>query len=411
MLLSAIGTTLIYNHTLAMNKKYDIYISYSRSDYKSVLEFSQNLQLHGFTTWMNMDPIINDLGIKIMSDIIEDAKIVLFFSSTNSNKSSWVEKEICTAIDMGKSVIVIKLDDSLFNPTFSSSIKSFDAYDCDSSNSLFEKLVSIIDEKIKEDSKWVFISHSTNDFKIVRLIRNALEKTGRRPILFYLKCLSKKEEVTDLLKREIDARPRFILCDSENARKSPYVREEVDYIKSKNRMYETINLSQVDLDSPYVEQEIVNLIKPFERRTTVFLSYSRNDQSTALQLRTQLIRVGFDVWDADFYFNEMPGTSSGQDWSTLIKTSIKATLDKGYFVALLGDRLGDYSIDEIKYANEIEPSRVLPVSLGQVILPDFLKTSNILDVSSQTTDLDKAKIITDTLIKLDLTNNKKKINE
>lgn len=36
---------------------------------------------------------------------------------------------------------------------------------------------------------WVFVSHSTKDFERVRLVRNALEDSGFRPILFYLKCL------------------------------------------------------------------------------------------------------------------------------------------------------------------------------------------------------------------------------
>lgn len=52
---------------------------------------------------------------------------------------------------------------------------------------------------------WVFVSHSTKDFERVRLVRNALEDSGFRPILFYLKCLENENEVNGLLKREIDA--------------------------------------------------------------------------------------------------------------------------------------------------------------------------------------------------------------
>jgi hypothetical protein len=40
-----------------------------------------------------------------------------------------------------------------------------------------------------EEGAWVFVSHSTKDFERVRLVRNALEDSGFRPILFYLKCL------------------------------------------------------------------------------------------------------------------------------------------------------------------------------------------------------------------------------
>ena len=43
-----------------------------------------------------------------------------------------------------------------------------------------------------------FVSHSTKDFERVRLVRNALEDSGFRPILFYLKCLENETEVNDL---------------------------------------------------------------------------------------------------------------------------------------------------------------------------------------------------------------------
>ena len=52
-----------------------------------------------------------------------------------------------------------------------------------------------------EEGFWVFVSHSTKDFERVRLVRNALEESGFRPILFYLKYLENETEVNDLLKR------------------------------------------------------------------------------------------------------------------------------------------------------------------------------------------------------------------
>lgn len=213
-----------------------------------------------------------------------------------------------------------------------------------------------------EEGFWVFVSHSTKDFERVRLVRNALEDSGFRPILFYLKCLENETEVNDLLKREIDARKRFILCDSPNARSSQYVRSEVKYIKSQRRMYEIINLSEINIDNPNVEQEILNLIKPFKRRTTVFLSYSRNDETLAVNLKKQLKMAGFNVWDADYYLDEMP--SVGQDWNSLIRQSIKASLEEGYFIALLGDTPSKFSFEEIRYACKVASQQVIPVSIG-----------------------------------------------
>lgn len=67
---------------------------------------------------------------------------------------------------------------------------------------------------------WVFLSHSNKDYEKVRQVRNMLEEQSLRPQMFFLHCLNDDDEIDLLIKREIDCRTRFILCDSENARKS-----------------------------------------------------------------------------------------------------------------------------------------------------------------------------------------------
>ena len=101
---------------------------------------------------------------------------------------------------------------------------------------------------IEKKEIWIFLSHSSDDFDKVRKIRNYLEEKSYRPLMFYLKCLESKEEIINLIKREIDVRTRFILCDSENARNSWWVDQEMKYISSKNppRSYLRIDLSQSD---------------------------------------------------------------------------------------------------------------------------------------------------------------------
>lgn len=89
---------------------------------------------------------------------------------------------------------------------------------------------------------WVFLSHSHEDYEKVRKIRDLLEDQHMHPLMFFLKCLNDHDEIDSLIKREIDCRTRFILCDSENARKSKWVKGEVEYIKSKDRICETINI-------------------------------------------------------------------------------------------------------------------------------------------------------------------------
>lgn len=133
---------------------------------------------------------------------------------------------------------------------------------------------------------WVFLSHSNEDYDKVKLVRDLLEQESFRPIMFFLKCLHDHDEIDGLIKREIDARKRFVLCDSDNARKSAWVQHEVEYIKSKNRMYETINLDAST-------EEIAAAIKRFRIRTTVFLevsSYKKYDIAIRKRLKEEEFR-------------------------------------------------------------------------------------------------------------------------
>ena len=121
-----------------------------------------------------------------------------------------------------------------------------------------------------EKEIWIFLSHSNKDFAKVRKIRNYLEERSCRPLMFYLKCLSNEDEIDDLIKREIDCRTRFIICDSENSQASKWVQSEGAYIKSQQRSYETIDLSKS-------EEEIKEQLDKLVKSTQIFLSYSIND--------------------------------------------------------------------------------------------------------------------------------------
>ena len=272
-----------------------------------------------------------------------------------------------------------------------------------------------------EDGFWVFVSHSTKDFERVRLVRNALEVYGHRPILFYLKCLENEIEVNDLLKREIDARKRFILCDSPNAQASKFVQSEVDYIRSKNRRYDIIDISQIDLDSPDVDKEVRGLIWPFIRRTSVFISRSMIDKETEdvlLPLFSILGMNDFNVTDLRWGLSTTDSVSD-YEWEKLMKHNIRETLNNGYVIWLIGKNYSKYSIKEIEYAFQISPSQVLPVIISEQkgdILLDSIQNANILmshfshiglpilNLSQITSPVEKAKVIVDELIALDLKN-------
>ena len=61
---------------------------------------------------------------------------------------------------------------------------------------------------------WVFLSHSSNDYENVKIVRDYLEENGFSALMFYLKCLEKdkKHLRKELIESEISERNIFVLC-------------------------------------------------------------------------------------------------------------------------------------------------------------------------------------------------------
>ena len=252
------------------------------------------------------------------------------------------------------------------------------------------------------ENRWVFMSHSTKDFDRVRLVRNALEESGFRPILFYLKSLTDENEINDLLKREIDARKRFILCDSPNARRSKYVRSEVDYILSKNRMYEKVDLSQIDLGGADEQESVLRLIKPFDIRTKVFISYATKDAPVAEAVVKSLEDEGFTC------FYDKRDLEAGVSFKDQIYEAIESTLDNGYLLSLISRNMirSEFAIEELRIAMKINMLRVFPVIIDDVSwesIPGFLiRSIQCMKLGNLKTSEKKAQAIVKEFVRFDL---------
>jgi len=150
---------------------------------------------------------------------------------------------------------------------------------------------------IEQKDGWLFLSHSNEDFEPVCQIRNTLEKHGFRPITFFLKCITDKSELDNLIKREIEARKWFVYVESENSKRSNWVQKEREYAEALNKKSFTINL-----DGNYTEQ-LRNII----RRTTVFVSYSQSDETIADSILKELGNHDFQIrWHPSYLTNDWP---------------------------------------------------------------------------------------------------------
>lgn len=207
----------------------------------------------------------------------------------------------------------------------------------------------------KKQDIWVFLSHSNKDYEKVRMIRNMLEEKEYRPLLFFLKCLDEDTEIDTLIKREIDARNKFILCESENSRNSKWVQDEVEYIKSTGRMYETINL-----DEPL--SKIKKLINKFDKRNSIYLSYTRQDDEFANTLYKELRRNDYKV------FYEID-TISG-NIINILNNAINDAIRHGYVISLISEHYlsSSFCLEELSYAYKKNNSNVIAIYLSNPLL-------------------------------------------
>ncbi len=153
--------------------------------------------------------------------------------------------------------------------------------------------------------QYFFISHSHKDIEKVRIIRNLIEETFfYEPILFFLKCLSDRSEIEDLIKREIDERIWFVYCNSEHAEKSSYVQFERAYIEEARANGKQFHILHIELDKfniwdeecyDYIRSQIAYKI----RKAKIFCSYTQRTRALFGALRSRLAESGFETWGVD----------------------------------------------------------------------------------------------------------------
>ena len=183
---------------------------------------------------------------------------------------------------------------------------------------------------VNNNEIWVFLSHSNKDYEKVRQVRNMLEEHSLRPLMFFLHCLNDDDEIDSLIKREIDCRTRFILCDSENARKSHWVQKEVEYIKSQNRICETIDLSKS-------MNEIMSILQDFINKSRIFISYNREEFELAEMVYNRLSLLDFAVYvDRAWDFNSTYHQNYKDALDYLENSVVKAN---GYVIAIMNERI------------------------------------------------------------------------
>jgi hypothetical protein len=174
----------------------------------------------------------------------------------------------------------------------------------------------------KISNAWIFVSHSHHDIDAVRCVRDELERLHANPLLFFLLCLEKDEEVDGLIKREITARNFFLLCDSPEAQESGWVKKEREFVKSlKNR-----KIYEIDLRSSWDTQK--HIIHEALGAATTLLNYTYKERDRVTPYIDLLVKNDFAV----FSFED--SLLAGADVGGRLERAIESSL-QGYFIAFV----------------------------------------------------------------------------
>ena len=320
-------------------KVFDVFISYHRKDLEFVRKLFTQLEGQGIKCWVDFNNIqrgtffIPQITTEIKK-LVEEAKVFLVIISNDIPDGSFMEKEVSLACDYGaKFILPVYLNKAQAPNTLRYLLSPFNSIHIEKEQdltTLIETIQSLLDKNV-----WVFVSHSNKDFDKIIKLRNQLENRHYRPLLFFLKCLEDDEEIFELIKREINARDRFLLCKSKNTQISKWVQKEIDYIQSLGRPYEIIDLEADDT-------EIQKAINRFDRRSTVYIwsTETKFNQLVALELIKRSFRVSFLPMD---YYEKH---SSGQhitDGYVLILISRKLTKQESDAISLSAKTICEYT--------------------------------------------------------------------
>lgn len=141
-------TELSLNSPGLTNEDYNVFISYSRKDSNLASEIKETLEKEGIKVWIDIHGIYSgdEFKQKIVS-AIRNADIFMFLSSEHSNSSEWTIKEVNVAVDLKKTIIPVKLDDTPYADSIMFDLAGKDFTNISMPNA-FDRLIASCKEKL-----------------------------------------------------------------------------------------------------------------------------------------------------------------------------------------------------------------------------------------------------------------------
>jgi hypothetical protein len=243
----------------------------------------------------------------------------------------------------------------------------------------------------KKANGWVFLSHSSHDYEDVKIVRNYLEESGFSALMFYLKCLEdedKKDRAQQLIEWEIESRNIFVLCDSKQARRSPWVELEVDHVKQfPQKIYKTIDIDRLKYEKCTQLSKLDTLMKS----ATLFFSYVQEDAQTVERVYNYLVSNGFKI------FYDKDSFESGLSYDAQLYDALEEVAKNGLFLMFLSHnaRTSKWFWDEKSLALHAE-AKIISIILDDVDIERFpaLTHRPVLDITQGDFSANMHKLLT-----------------
>lgn len=141
-----------------LDYQYDVFVSYSRADLvgtngkeNAVSHILSLLDSKGISFWIDMNGIYSgQVFTETITNAIQRSRLFIFLSSRHSNTSEWTAREIFEAVDEGKTIIPVCLDNWQYSSSFRMILRPLDRIDYykgDQDEQLVKSIRNVLDNQ------------------------------------------------------------------------------------------------------------------------------------------------------------------------------------------------------------------------------------------------------------------------
>jgi len=234
----------------------------------------------------------------------------------------------------------------------------------------------------KKASGWVFLSHASEDYEFVKVIRNYLEENGFSALMFYLKSLEgsgNESMIENLIFAEIKARNIFVLCKSDDAKKSKWVKKEVMELKRYNhKIFKTLDMNMLK----YKKATALSVLDDLLNLSSLYFISHSSDENKIDKIYKALNSKGFRIFK-----NNPNETSRRSNKNEHFNEAIKQVSKNGTILIFLSKNVlkSKWFWREKDFALENQnKNSIIPIIIDDVNIhefPAFAYSSNYINLN------------------------------